>query len=75
MNKKVMTVENMNGIDAPALKAFVDGVKNDPDQRMASFKVKTKWKGQTKTIMSNIGLHARAIRNIVATVRFTPMSQ
>jgi hypothetical protein len=59
MKKKVMTVENMNGIDAPALKAFVDGVENDPDQRMASFNVKTKWKEQTKTIMSNIGLHVR----------------
>jgi uncharacterized OsmC-like protein len=45
-----MTVENMNGINVPALKAFVDRVKNDPDQRTAKFKVKTEWKGQTKTI-------------------------
>ena len=36
-----MPVENMNGIDVHALKAFVDRVKNDPDQRMASFKVET----------------------------------
>jgi uncharacterized OsmC-like protein len=47
-----MTVENMNGIDVPALNAFVDRVKNDPDQRTVSFKVKTEWKGQTKTISS-----------------------
>lgn len=47
-----MTVENMNGIDVPALKAFVDRVKNDPDQRMVSFKVRTEWKGQTKSITS-----------------------
>lgn len=45
-----MTADNTNGIDVPALKAFVDRVKNDPDQRTASFKVKTEWKGQTKTI-------------------------
>ena len=30
-----MTVENMNGIDVPALKAFVDRIKNDPHQRTA----------------------------------------
>lgn len=47
-----MTAENMNGIDVFALKALVDRVKNDPDQRTASFKVKTEWKGQTKTITS-----------------------
>jgi uncharacterized OsmC-like protein len=50
--KGLMTVENMNGIDVPALKAFVDRVKTDPDQRTATFKVKTEWKGQTKTITS-----------------------
>ena len=47
-----MTVENMNGIDVPALKAFVDRVKTDPDQRTVAFRVKTEWKGQTKTITS-----------------------
>jgi hypothetical protein len=47
-----MTVENMNGIDVPALKAFVDRVKTDPDQRAVTFRVKTEWKGQTKTITS-----------------------
>jgi RNA-directed DNA polymerase len=31
--KRSMTVENMNGIDVPALNAFVDRVKTDPDQR------------------------------------------
>src|SRR5215470_1871495 len=47
-----MTVENMNGIDVPALKAFVDRVETDPGQRTVTFKVKTEWKGQTKTISS-----------------------
>src|ERR1700710_2816917 len=45
-----MTADNTNGIDVPALKAFVDRVKNDPNQRTASFRVKPEWKGQTKTI-------------------------
>jgi hypothetical protein len=36
-----MTVENMNGIDVPALKAFVDRVKTDSDQRTVAFRVKT----------------------------------
>jgi hypothetical protein len=47
-----MTIENMNGIDVPALKALVDRVKTDPNERAAAFKVKTEWKGQTKTITS-----------------------
>lgn len=47
-----MALENINGIDVPALKVLVDRVKNGPDQRTASFKVKTEWKGQKKTITS-----------------------
>jgi hypothetical protein len=47
-----MTVENMNGIDVPALNAFVNRVKTDPDQRTVTFKGKTECKGQTKTITS-----------------------
>jgi uncharacterized OsmC-like protein len=47
-----MTVENMNGIDVPALNAFADRVKTDPDQRAVAFRVKTEWKGQTKTTTS-----------------------
>lgn len=47
-----MTVENINGILVPALTAFVERVKNNSDQRKASFKVKTEWKGQTKTTTS-----------------------
>lgn len=45
-----MTEEKVNGIDVPALNAFVDRVKTDPDQRAVTFRVKTEWKGQTKTI-------------------------
>jgi uncharacterized OsmC-like protein len=53
-----MTADNTKVIDVSALKSFVDRVKNDPDQRTASFKVKTEWKGQTKTVttVSNYGL-------------------
>jgi uncharacterized OsmC-like protein len=48
----LMTVENMNGIDVPALKTIVDRVKTDPGQRTVAFKVKTEWEGQTKTVTS-----------------------
>jgi len=45
-----MTTETLNGIDVPALKAIADSVKNNPDQRTVAFRVKTAWKGQTKSV-------------------------
>jgi hypothetical protein len=45
-----MKTEHMNGIDVPALKAFVDGVENHPDRRTVGFRVTTEWKGQTKSV-------------------------
>jgi organic hydroperoxide reductase OsmC/OhrA len=45
-----MKTEPMNGIDVPALKAFVDSVENYPDRRTVGFRVTTEWKGQTKSV-------------------------
>jgi uncharacterized OsmC-like protein len=45
-----MKTEHMNGIDVPALRAFVDGVENHPDRRTVGFRVTTEWKGQTKSV-------------------------
>ena len=44
-----MAVENINGIDVPALRTLVNRVENDATHRTVSFKVKTEWKGQTKS--------------------------
>jgi uncharacterized OsmC-like protein len=45
-----MNTEYMNGIDVPALRAFVNGVEDNPDRRMVRFKVTTEWRGQTKSV-------------------------
>src|ERR1700754_2210984 len=42
--------QTLNGIDVPALDALVDRVRNNPVQRTVAFKVKTEWKGQTKSV-------------------------
>ena len=45
-----MTTETLNGIDVPALEAIADSIKNNPDQGAVAFRVKTEWKGQTKSV-------------------------
>jgi len=45
-----MTIQTLNGIDVPALEAMADSVKTNPDRRTVAFRVKTEWKGRTKTV-------------------------
>jgi len=45
-----MTIQTLNGIDVPALEAMADSVKTNPDRRAVAFRVKTEWKGRTKTV-------------------------
>jgi uncharacterized OsmC-like protein len=44
--KKIGTV---NGIDVDALRGVIDDVKKDPGKGIVEFKVKTGWKGQTRS--------------------------
>ncbi|HEY1374608.1 MAG TPA: OsmC family protein [Candidatus Binatia bacterium] len=44
--RKIGTV---NGIDVDALRAVVEDIKNDPAKGIVEFKVKTSWRGQTRT--------------------------
>jgi len=57
--KRLMTVENMNGIDVPALKTFVDRVKTDPDQRTVAFQSQDRMEKANKNHHLDIGLHDR----------------
>ncbi|WP_460900838.1 OsmC family protein [Paraburkholderia jirisanensis] len=41
---------NLNGIDVEALNSLVDEVRHDAEKGKVAFKVKTKWKGQTRTV-------------------------
>jgi uncharacterized OsmC-like protein len=50
-----MTTKTLNGLDVPALGALADSVKNNPDQRTVAFRVKTEWKGQTKSVATVSG--------------------
>lgn len=50
-----MTTETLNGIDVPALTAVADSAKNNPDRRTVDFRVKTEWKGQTKSVATVSG--------------------
>ncbi len=45
-----MTTETLNGIDVPALEAMADRVRTDPDRRTVAFRVKTEWKGRTRSV-------------------------
>jgi hypothetical protein len=44
--KKIRTV---NGLDVDALHAVIEEVKKDPAKGIVEFKVKTGWKGQTRS--------------------------
>jgi hypothetical protein len=39
----------VNGIDVDALKGIVEQVKNDPAKGLVEFRVKSEWKGQTRS--------------------------
>jgi hypothetical protein len=39
----------VNGIDVDALKGVVEQVKNDPAKGLVEFRVKSQWKGQTRS--------------------------
>ena len=41
---------NLNGIDVEALNCFVGEVRDNAEKGTAAFKVKTEWKGQTRTV-------------------------
>jgi len=41
---------NLNGIDVAALKCLVEEVRDNAEKGTAAFKVKTEWKGQTRTV-------------------------
>jgi hypothetical protein len=44
--KKIGTV---NGLDVDALRGVIDEVKKDPSKGVVEFKVRTGWKGQTRS--------------------------
>jgi uncharacterized OsmC-like protein len=41
---------NLNGIDVAALNSFVEEVRDNAEKGTVAFKVKTEWKGQTRTV-------------------------
>lgn len=45
-----MSEANLNGIDVAALQGFANTVRENPQEGMSRFFVKTDWKGQTKTV-------------------------
>lgn len=51
----LMTKETLNGIDVPTLEAVAETVKNNPAQGTVAFRVKTEWKGQTKSVSTVSG--------------------
>src|SRR6201991_1240971 len=55
---------NLNGIDVASLNRFVEDVRNNAEKGTAAFKVKTEWKGQTRTVstVSAYELHGTAIK-------------
>jgi uncharacterized OsmC-like protein len=44
-----MSTETVNGIDLPALKAFSEAVKREPQKGMTTFSVTSQWQGQTRS--------------------------
>jgi uncharacterized OsmC-like protein len=54
---------NLNGIDVAALNRFVEDVRDNAEKGTAAFKVKTEWKGQTRTVstVSAYELHGAKI--------------
>ena len=43
------TIGTVNGIDVDALHGVIEDVKKDPAKGIVEFKVKTNWKGQTRS--------------------------
>jgi hypothetical protein len=39
----------VNGIDTDALKNIIEQVKDDPAKGLVEFRVKSEWKGQTRS--------------------------
>jgi hypothetical protein len=66
--RKIGTV---NGLDVDALRGVIDEVKNNPSKGIVEFKVKTGWKGQTRSEANPI--NSPAMKSNAAS-RSTPTS-